>query len=274
VADWQPIAVLVGLAVVPAILFLVGIRNRERSHREPYGAVLSIFLYGAVVGFVVAFLLNTVFHVATWLYTENVDTADFLTAIISAPFLEEAVKATGFSLAIVRRNLDEWEDGIVYGAAVGIGFAMSENMLYGFSALAASGITVAILVIVVRVLSAMVLHAGASAILGYGIGQAWMRGEGWGRAIPYYLLAVLLHVAYNFINATQPFIAFVLAVAMVWLVLAIMMRRVRSLETPPHDTLVVMTPRAGGRPAPAPTRAAHETERPPAPGAPPHELDR
>lgn len=263
-----------GLAVVPAILFLVLVRNREQRNREPYGAILSIFVYGAVVGFVVAFLLNTVFNVATWLYTANVDTADWLTAILSAPFVEEAVKATGFSLAIVRRNLDEWEDGIVYGAAVGLGFAMSENMLYGFSAFAASGISVGVLVIVVRVLSAMVLHAGASAIVGHGIGQAWLRGEGWGKAIPYYLLAVMLHVAYNFINITQPFPAFLLAVAMVWLVLTIMLRRVRQLETPPHDHLVVMTPRESGRPAPEPTRPARDTERTREPGPAPHERGR
>lgn len=269
-ADPTTVAVLVGLAAVPALFFLVWMRNREAHNREPYAALLSIFAYGATVGIVVAFLLNTVFDVATWLYTADAILADRITAVITAPFVEEAVKATGFSIAIVRRNVDEWEDGIVYGAAVGLGFAMSENLLYGFTTLS-QGTQVAITVLVLRVPSAMVLHAGASAIVGHGIAQAWLRGDGWGKVVPYYLLAVVLHALYNLSATAFPLLGFLVGVTLVWVVLLVMRKRVQNLETPPHRRVSVMAPGERGRQVPPPARPAAYSERPREPSTPPHE---
>ena len=52
-------------------------------------------------------------------------------AVIIAPFVEEFLKALGMMRAGVKEEVDEVEDGLVYGAACGLGFAATENLMYG-----------------------------------------------------------------------------------------------------------------------------------------------
>jgi RsiW-degrading membrane proteinase PrsW (M82 family) len=92
----------------------------------------------------------------------------------------------------------EIEDGLVYGAAVGLGFAATENLLYLTSALL-EGVEVFVTTAVLRSVTSTVLHASATAIAGYGIALAlFMRPRGrqvsW---LPYLGMAMLLHALFN-----------------------------------------------------------------------------
>jgi RsiW-degrading membrane proteinase PrsW (M82 family) len=100
---------------------------------------------------------------------------------------------------LFRGRLAELKNGLVYGAAVGLGFAAVENVLYGANAIAV-GLDVFAGTAVLRALTSTLLHASASAIAGFGISrQIVMRAKGlkvsW---LPYYGLAVLLHASFNF----------------------------------------------------------------------------
>ncbi len=247
VVDWNVIAVLSTLSLVPPLLFLVWMRSRERTEREPFRALLAIFFYGATVGVAAAFVLNTLFGTATWLYTGDTILADRLTAVLAAPFFEEAIKATGLALVIVRREMNEMEDGIIYGAAVGLGFAASENMFYGVSNLAA-GAELAVMIVAIRVFSSTVMHAASSALIGFGAGRAHMLHNAWPHVVPYYLVAVALHAAYNLLVTEVPLVGFIAAIVMAWVALAMMRRHVRDLETPPHKRTKVPVPADRGRP--------------------------
>ena len=200
--DWLITAVVIVLvAFVPSILYLVWIRNTEKHSREPYKRLLRIFVYGAVFSISIAVLVEIVLMV---LLNENVervyevlgDDPSILTlmlACVIAPFVEEAAK--GLGLLRARRAMTELENGIVYGAAVGLGFAATENLLYENAALLEGGTEAFVATAIVRSLSSALLHASASSVLGLGIARKVMRLGGW---LPFYLGAVVMHSAFNF----------------------------------------------------------------------------
>lgn len=191
-------------AFAPPLLFLAWVRRTERFGREPWRGVLRTFAWGAVFAVIIAvilslllfFLFNTVDRVYVFSGRfPNLQT--IVLAIVIAPFAEELAKGLGVYAAHPR--IREAEDGLVYGAASGFGFAASENLLYGFAALVATGeLTTSLIVIGVRSVSSALLHASATAAYGYGIAlrQIW---AGRRSAAGYYLLAVLMHASFNFL---------------------------------------------------------------------------
>jgi RsiW-degrading membrane proteinase PrsW (M82 family) len=116
--------------------------------------------------------------------------------VVVAPFVEELVK--GLGLVFVLNALLREEDGMVYGAAIGLGFAATENLLYGLGAFSEGGIVCFIVLIFVRVISATLLHATATGVTGFGVGRAVVTNRALVAAFPYYLVAVLMHATYNF----------------------------------------------------------------------------
>ncbi len=193
--------VLILFAFFPPILFLVWIRNTERFGREPWLVVIKVFLWGAVFAVIIAIILNAVFFT---LFTEAVPVyvlfgseqtlQTFLLAVVIAPFVEEAAKAVGVYGSAF--SINEAEDGIVYGAASGLGFSATENLVYGLTALFILGPQASITLIVLRSVSSTLLHASATSATGYGIGKKIVSG-GRRRVAPYYLLAVAMHASFN-----------------------------------------------------------------------------
>ena len=94
----------------------------------------------------------------------------------------------------VRGKFREIEDGIVYGAAAGLGFAAAENLLYEGNAYLTNGAEAFIATAIVRSLSSALLHASASSVFGLGIARKAFQGTGW---LPYYLGAVAMHGLFN-----------------------------------------------------------------------------
>lgn len=235
VNDLQFFGLLAGLSILPPVLFAIWVRNHEKHQREPWLAVLKSFLYGAVVGTTVALILNTLFGTASYYYgLDGLFAAGFLTAVVAAPFIEEATK--GFGLGFQRKMILELEDGLVYGAAIGLGFAATENLLYGVTAWQESGSSIAIKTVVIRAVSSTILHAGASALLGFGYARAVLtHGVGAVQVIPYYLLAVAIHAAYNLLVGLESLLALALAIIMVWVILSRVRRHITHLESMPHQ---------------------------------------
>ena len=193
-----------GLAAVlsfgPAYLYLKSIRNAEETDREPWSALQTAFVWGAVSGVFYALILNGLGGSLVFLYSGNdADLTFVLTAIIVAPIVEEFVKPLVlFRNASVKGEIDEVEDGIVYGAACGLGFGATENILYGLSEGAvSSGLLGVIIIVTVRTVSSILLHLTASSFAGYGISQYLVKGAPFSVVIKYYLLAVLIHAAWN-----------------------------------------------------------------------------
>lgn len=196
-------SVLILVAFVPSFLYMVWIRNTEKHSREPYGMLLKVFAYGAVLSVLFAIILEIIL---SSLFGQNIERVyEFLgenptipmlvLACVIAPFIEEITKAMGILRARKKRMIVELENGIVYGAAAGLGFAATENLLYESTAYLTDGVQAFIATAVLRSLSSALLHATSSSLVGLGIARSSLQGKSW---LPYYLGAVAMHSGFNF----------------------------------------------------------------------------
>ncbi|TLZ50220.1 MAG: PrsW family intramembrane metalloprotease [Methanobacteriota archaeon] len=190
-------------AFIPPLVFLSIVRGTERYGREPWGRVLRTFFWGAVFAVIIASILELLLYAVYNRYVPvrlflGQDLGGIVLVLVIAPIVEEFAKGIGVYLA--RPAMDEPEDGLVYGAAAGFGFAASENLLYGLLALTLPGGSIgeSIIVIGIRSLSSALLHATASGMFGYGIAlnRLWPHLHS---PLPYYLLAVMMHSTFNFL---------------------------------------------------------------------------
>jgi protease PrsW len=228
--DGTALGILLGLSFLPPLLFMLWVRNHEKREREPLRAVFGVFAYGGTLGVIIALVLILAFG-----YSFGVDSSEvsLLSLVLVAPVFEELAK--GLGLGLVRRHVDEIEDGIVYGAAIGLGFAATENLLYGLQALDSGTLNDAALTIGFRVLSSVLLHAGSTALLGYGYARMRLRRQGRLVLLPFYFLAVAQHALYNFLVGPQLVIGFTVAVVMVIVVTGLLRRQIRRLDARPAD---------------------------------------
>jgi RsiW-degrading membrane proteinase PrsW (M82 family) len=196
------ILVFVIAAFLPPLLYLVWIRNTERYGKEPWGAMLKTFAWGAIIAVIIAIILSLIL---ISIYQQGMEriyvsygvrpTLDLLIlSVVIAPFTEEFAK--GIGVYTVRNDITEEEDGLIYGASCGLGFAATENLLYGVIAYLAGGWISFFTLIILRSIASALLHASASALMGYGIAKSLTIWERAG-VLPYYLGAVGMHAAFN-----------------------------------------------------------------------------
>jgi protease PrsW len=161
------------LAILPVPIYLTIVLWIDRFEPEPLRMIVLTFAWGATIACFVAILLNTIGEliVAEELGTEA---AEVYGASFSAPVVEEAAKgAVLFGLFWWKR--DEFNgliDGIVYAALVGLGFAMTENVLYYGRGAAEEGIVGAVVTFVVRGVMSPFAHPVFTAMTGIGLGLA------------------------------------------------------------------------------------------------------
>ena len=119
------------LLVVYALPVFLAIYFLDLYEREPMSVLIGALLWGAVAATTLAGLAN---H--GWgLVVARVGGAEFAsrwTAALTAPFVEETLKAAGVVLIylIARSEIDDVMDGFVYGAVCGLGFAVVEDVFY------------------------------------------------------------------------------------------------------------------------------------------------
>ena len=199
------LAVLVISAFALPLFFLAWIRNTERlrHNREPWFAVLRSFSGGAVLSVIIAILFSLVllniFQRVEPLYqvlSRFANPETIVAVLIVAPFVEEAAKGLGVRSG--RAYTEDRVDGLVYGAAAGLGFSATENLFYGLAVISEVGASGSLVLIAVRSFSSSFLHASATAVLGYGLATSWL-GHRAVLAVPFYLVAVLMHGTFNFL---------------------------------------------------------------------------
>ena len=191
---------LVAAGMVQTVIYLLFIRVIDLYEREPLRYVAPVFLWGFAVATTVSSAFNTLFKVTLGSVT-NVRVADFFTAVVAAPVVEECTKGLAllliFFVACLRSQgrLIEFAgvmDGIVYGSAVGFGFALAEDILYGMQFGAET--------FVVRRIFGGFAHAAFTSLTGIGIGMMPFVHNRIFKPIPLLLGlagAMLLHAAFN-----------------------------------------------------------------------------
>ncbi|MDQ4106210.1 MAG: PrsW family intramembrane metalloprotease, partial [Actinomycetota bacterium] len=128
-------AALVGVGVLQAVLYVLFIRFIDFYEREPFLYVIPVFIWGFTVAVVISLVFNTLFAF-TVSAVASAQAVSFLTAVVGAPVIEECAKGLALLIAFGvaylvarRRGTIEFSgvmDGIVYGSAVGFGFAIAE----------------------------------------------------------------------------------------------------------------------------------------------------
>jgi RsiW-degrading membrane proteinase PrsW (M82 family) len=184
----QAIASLV-FAIVPILLYVFALREMDRYDREPVGMLAWNFLWGAAAALALGLLAGP-------LLARAIGEDAWTQSVVAAPLLEETCKGAFLFWTVRSRHFDNITDGIVYGMAIGLGFAMTENFLYFASALRTEEWVARV---IVRTLYTAVMHALATGVFGAFVGITkfnlprlrWpARATGW-------LLAMLLHAAFN-----------------------------------------------------------------------------
>ncbi len=186
------IAVFVSTLVVFG--YLVFIWWLDRYEREPFGWVMLCFVWGAFGGTFfgcILSLIGTGFSAAI----VGEEAAGTLATVFWAPVTEELTKALIFAPLVLSRHFDNATDGLIYGAAAGLGFATIENLVYYMGA-AEGGL---MQLIVMRTAFSAIVHCTSSAMIGMAIGYTRHRGGLMWFVIPPfgYLMAVLNHAMWN-----------------------------------------------------------------------------
>jgi protease PrsW len=170
-----PVGLILGLlaATIPVPLYVVLVLWIDRYEGEPLWMLSTAFFWGALVAAFFAFLLNTIFGLTVSTLAQNVSTGEAFAAVISAPIVEETGKA--FILFIFffwkKDEFDGVVDGIVYASMAGLGFAMTENILYyGNAAVQSGGVLTA--TVIVRGFFAPFSHPLFTSLTGIGLGLA------------------------------------------------------------------------------------------------------
>jgi len=223
---------LIFLSFLPPLLYTLWIRNTERCHREQWKPIFLCFLWGATIAVVASFILEIILELPFTYSLSHGEMAPFLATVVIAPVIEEFTKPLALHLKSVRNNLDELEDGLIYGAVAGLGFSATENLLYGYSFLS-EGIVVFLVLMAVRSFGGCLLHASATALTGYGYGKTVMKHSSLFGVLPYFILAIFLHGFYNFLLSYE-FVGvisgFFLAFLFVIIAITMIRNRIRTLD--------------------------------------------
>ncbi len=222
-------AVVIGIilalfaSVVPAILWSLFVWWCDRYEREPLGLVIVTFWWGAVPAVIFSIFIEGVLSIP--LRPLHLDSAllDVVESSAVAPVVEEVLK--GLALLVLflalRHEFDGLLDGVIYGALVGFGFAMTENLLYFIGALMEGGLGNLTVVIFLRAILFGLNHAFFTAITGAGLGLARLSRNATARwLLPLVGLsaAVGFHAIHNLGTslAQMNFLTFLVSIASDW----------------------------------------------------------
>jgi RsiW-degrading membrane proteinase PrsW (M82 family) len=202
------LAVVIGVlaALVPVAVVVAAFLWVDRWEPEPAKMLLLAFVWGAFIATVTALLINSTAEVVGNLLLGN-GNGNKLSALVSAPFVEEAAKAAFVAIVLWRRSqeFDGVVDGIVYAGFSAAGFAFMENIFYFGRAFAeagfGNGISAGVLAaFVLRGVLSPFTHPLFAALTGIGIGFAATTSNKQLRILAPlggYLAAVCLHALWN-----------------------------------------------------------------------------
>lgn len=173
------------LAIIPGLLLLVFIYTRDKLHPEPKRQVFRLFILGAAIVFPAGLIERIMMNSQG--FTEGGIEGRLITAFFVAGMIEEFLKAAIFERAMYHSKwIQSPIDCIVYAAAIGLGFATVENILY----VTGSGLETAI----VRSVTAVPAHFMFAIIMGYWFAKARFRGTNKAYA---YIFPAIAHGIYD-----------------------------------------------------------------------------
>jgi protease PrsW len=188
-------SIYIFMALAPAFAIALYIYWKDKHEKEPVGVLVMCFIFGVLICFPAGMWNSGVFEMFGFdLDEENDMFISFYMAFFVVGLGEELLKYLVLVLYAFRKpSFNEPFDGIVYGVMIGLGFAALENIFYVME----GGIGVAVL----RMFTAVPMHAAFGVIMGYYVGLSkFYRGSArMETSVKGLLFAVLLHGFYDFV---------------------------------------------------------------------------
>lgn len=202
-----PASLMVVGWTVYALPFVVLIVLLDLHEPEPPPLLAAAFAWGALVAVPIANIANSsILSILRKRLDDDAVTRWY--PALSGPWTEELLKGLGLLVLVTlaRRQVTSVLDGIVYGAFIGLGFQVGENLVYTADSLQGAfvpnGGRFVVDVLIQRGLGiGLWSHAAYTAIVGAGVGYALSSGIRRRRAVAAVVGAVViagaLHFAWN-----------------------------------------------------------------------------
>lgn len=203
-----PINVVLGLILaLPTTVVMVGlVLLIDRLEPEPWMKLAFVFLWGAGVAILIAFIVNSLGAAIFWIPVFGKSTGEFFAAAFGAPLVEETCKGAVLFLLLWRRRdeINGPTDGIVYAAMVGLGFALIENVLYYMRVTPAPGLLM--VVVLMRGVFSPLCHPLFTSMTGLGVAYAANNrsAKGYLAIVGGWFGAMFLHFVWNFGSGIGP----------------------------------------------------------------------
>ncbi len=237
--SYVPSLILLGAAVVPAS-FVAFLYDRRLSYDVSSGFLFTVALVGGVIGVVAAGVLEF----------RTLRTIGML-PMLAVGLIEEGAKLIAPAAVLVFTVHRLPADGLLLGVATGAGFAVLETMGYAFVALIESKGNIAVVdgILLLRGILSPAAHmawTGLTAAALWQVAGARHRGSAVVQFVVTYLIAVILHTAWDSSRTTGTYV--VLAAISLALLFGAVHRLHRAQQAGGPDQPVVAIPgRAGFR---------------------------
>ena len=189
--------------IIPTVFYVSFVWWLDRYDKEPIWLLGLAFAWGAVPAALLAIAVEMAFDASIALVAGEGLLADLASVSVSAPLIEESAKGVALIALVLlfRRHFDNVLDGIVYGAMIGFGFALTENIFaYFLPILATAGLAAGLVNIFMRTVVFGFNHAFWTAIVGAAVGYARLSPQPLRRLflpIAGWATAVFLHGLHN-----------------------------------------------------------------------------
>ena len=158
-------------AFLPAAVYAPLIKALDRNDQIPWSNFLACMLWGGTAGCGLSLVLNSLgsHTLASFFSTSE---AWNLTAVVIAPVVEEVCKGLAVLVLfwILHDEFDNVLEGLVLGAASGLGFALVENTIYNVRFLAEGESAFLVLGTYRTLVNALIGHPIYTAMTGAGLG--------------------------------------------------------------------------------------------------------
>src|ERR1043165_8267769 len=201
-SETGPLELIIGMicAMLPVPIYIMVLLWIDRYESEPLWMLAPRFFWGALGAVFVALILNTISGTIVAVATHSVQIGENFGALISTPIVEESAKAFILLVLFLWKNeFDGIIDGIVYAGMVGLGFAMTENILYYGRAVQA-GAGALTFTFILRGMAAPFSHPLFTSMTGIGLGWSRQSDNGFIKVVMPVLgfkTAILLHATWN-----------------------------------------------------------------------------
>jgi len=190
-------------AIIPMLFYLIFLWKMDRYEPEPIWIVTKHFLWGALGAILFGVLVSSFLSKGMEIIISNPKTSTLFGAILIAPFVEEITKGIYLFKSVKKNYFDNMTDGLVYGGAIGLGFGMTENLMY--FTLNDDTFMNWLSIVFIRSMFSATMHAIATATLGAFLAKAKFSSNRLEK-ISYPIIGIILAMSFHAIwNLTVSF---------------------------------------------------------------------